>query len=79
MKIQSVGELKTNFSEVLENVKKGESIVISYGRKKKKIAVIVPYNDYKATKKRKLGLYENKVTYRIHDDFKFTDSEFLKA
>ena len=79
MKTKSVGELKTNFSEVLERVKKGESTVISYGRKKEKIAVIIPYNAYKSIKKRKLGLYENKATYKIHDDFKLTDSQFLKS
>ena len=79
MKTKSVGELKTNFSEVLENVKKGESIVISYGRKKEKIAVIIPYSSYKSIKKRKLGIYEDKATYKIHDDFNLTDRQFLQS
>lgn len=39
----SVGELKPNFSEVLKNVVDGENVIISYGRKKKKVAVMVPY------------------------------------
>ena len=60
MKTKSVGELKTHFSEVLENVKNGESIAISYGRKKKKVAVIIPYDSYKSSSKRKIGICEKK-------------------
>ena len=41
MKTKSVRELKTNFSEVLENVKKDESIVISYGKKSKKVTLLL--------------------------------------
>ena len=79
MKTKSVGELKTHFSEVLEEVKNGESIVISYGRKKQKVAVIVPYDSYKRSVKRDIGICEKKATYRIHDDFKLNDDEFLKS
>ena len=79
MKTKSVGELKAHFSEVLENVKNGESIAISYGRKKKKVAVIIPYDSYKSSsKKRKIGICEKKATYRIHEDFKLSDEQFLK-
>ena len=71
-----IGELKTRFSEVLQEVRKGEEVVISFGKKKEKIAVIIPYRVYKG-KKRKLGLLEGGM--KISKDFKITDEEFLNA
>ena len=47
--------------------------------KRKKVAVIIPYNSYKSIEKRKLGIYENKATYKIHDDFNLSDSQFLES
>ena len=38
------GEYKSHFSEVITAVKEGEQIVISYGKKRKKIAVIIPFS-----------------------------------
>ena len=78
MKNLQVAELKTHFSEILEDVKNGEEITISFGRKKEKIAVIIPYSKYKKNKKRKLGILENKAFYKIENNFKITDEEFLK-
>ncbi len=79
MKTFNVGELKANFSQVLEDVKNGEKITISFGKKKEKVAVIVPYKKYAVPKKRKLGLFEHKVKYKIHKDFKMTEEEFLNS
>ena len=59
-----VGELKTHFSEILDKVKKGEEIIISYGRKKDKIAKIVPYKDHQSNTSRKLGILKNKSSYK---------------
>ena len=39
MKTLPVGEFKSKFSEVLENVKKRDEIAISFGKKKEKIAM----------------------------------------
>jgi prevent-host-death family protein len=47
MKTMQIGELKTHFSEVLNDVKSGEEIVITYGKKKENIAVIIPYSAFK--------------------------------
>jgi prevent-host-death family protein len=77
MKTLPVGELKAQFSEVLEQVKKGQSFGILYGKKKKPVAMIVPYQDTKKKKERKLGLLENKVTITFSDDFKMTEEELL--
>jgi prevent-host-death family protein len=79
MKTLQVADLKANFSEILEDVKKGEEITISYGRKKEKIAVIVPYSKYKKSMNRKLGILEGKASYEISENFKLTDEEFLQS
>ncbi|MFZ1700143.1 MAG: hypothetical protein WBO10_09810 [Pyrinomonadaceae bacterium] len=60
MKSLSVGELRAQFSDVLEQVQQGESFGILYGKNKKLIAEIGPP---KTQKKRKLGIWKGKVKY----------------
>ncbi|MFH0785135.1 MAG: type II toxin-antitoxin system prevent-host-death family antitoxin, partial [Pseudomonadota bacterium] len=43
MQTMTVSQFKSHFSEVLDRVQQGEDIVISYGKKKEKIAVLVPF------------------------------------
>ncbi len=42
----TVGEFKAKFSDVVEKLTKGEEIIVSYGKKKEKIGVFVPYKNY---------------------------------
>jgi antitoxin (DNA-binding transcriptional repressor) of toxin-antitoxin stability system len=77
MKTLPVGELKAQFSEVLEKVKHGESFGIIYGRKKKPIAMIVPYDDNKNKKERNIGILDGKITIKISNKFKMTEKELL--
>ena len=77
MKTIQIGELKTHFSEILNKVKNGDEIVISYGRKKQKIAKIIPFNRDKNIKPRKIGVFKDKVKYKIKNDFEMTTEEFL--
>jgi len=77
MKSLRVGELKANFSEVLEEVQNGETIEIVYGKKKKPVARIVPIDDDKPKGKRKLGLLAGKMKVVFADDFKMTEEEFI--
>jgi antitoxin (DNA-binding transcriptional repressor) of toxin-antitoxin stability system len=77
MKTLPVGELKAQFSEVLELVKQGESFGILYGKKKKPIAMIVPYIDKKSNKEREIGYLEGKVTIKFSADFGMTEEELL--
>jgi len=79
IKTLQVADLKANFSEILEDVKRGEEITISYGRKKEKIALIVPYSKYKKNMNRRLGILEGEAGYEISENFKFTDEEFLQS
>ncbi len=77
MKTLPVGELKAQFSEVLEKVKKGETFGILYGRQKKPVAMIVPYSEAETKKARKIGLYDGKVTIHISEDFEISEEDLL--
>jgi len=77
MKTMPVGELKAQFSEVLEMVQNGESFGILYGKKKKPIAMIVPYLEQDKNKERKLGLLEGKATAVFAEDFSMSEEELL--
>ena len=75
MKTFPVGEFKTRFSEIIEQVRLGEEVIITYGKKKENVAVLIPYSAYK-TRKIQLGLLQDK-TLKIHDDFKMTEEALL--
>jgi prevent-host-death family protein len=72
-----IGELKSKFSEVIERVKQGEKIVVSYGKSKRNVAVIVPYDEYKATNAVRIGLLEGKASYEFAEDFDMTGEELV--
>ncbi|MCK5198954.1 MAG: type II toxin-antitoxin system Phd/YefM family antitoxin [Spirochaetales bacterium] len=76
MKTLPVGEFKTHFSEVLDELKTGAEIIITYGRKKENIAVIIPYENFKKRNKVTLGLLKDKQM-KINDDFDMTAEELL--
>lgn len=73
----TVGQFKAKFSEVLSKVLQGETVGITYGKNKKKVAALVPYNKIE-NKKIKLGLLEGKASVKFAKDFKMTIDEFLK-
>ena len=69
----TVGEFKSHFSEVLEQVRSGISIAVTYGKKKEVVGYFLP----KSANQRKLGLLEGKATAVFKPDFKITEDEFL--
>lgn len=73
----TVGQFKAKFSEVLSKVLQGESIGITYGKNKKKVAALVPYKKFVKTNSVKLGLFEGKASFKINKGFKMTEEEFL--
>jgi antitoxin (DNA-binding transcriptional repressor) of toxin-antitoxin stability system len=77
MKTLPVGELKAQFSEILEKVQKGESFGILYGKKKKPVAMLIPFKAMELKKERKLGILEGKVKIKFAKDFKMTEEEFV--
>ena len=78
MKTLPVSEVKTHLSSLLKEVEAGKEIAISFGKQKATIAVIVPYKEYKQSKKRVLGTLKGKMKFIFKDDFYMTDEELLK-
>ena len=78
MKTLPVGELKTNFSEILDNIKSGEEVIITYGKKRESIAVIIPYEKYKKKNRIKMGLLKERKM-KINNNFKMTEEELLNV
>lgn len=80
MQTLTVGNLKTNFSEVLTHIRQGKEYGISYGKKKEPMAVIIPINNYLKLHPKRLGSLEKpgqKII--IKKNFKMTTEEFLKS
>lgn len=77
MKTLPVAEIRTNFSALLKEVESGSEIGITFGRKKETIAVIVPIDEYKKIKARKLGTLEGKVKVEFSDNWAITEEEFI--
>ena len=73
-----VGEFKARFSEVLDAVKGGEEVAISFGKKKEKIAVLVPYSKYIRKSPRRLGILEDTASFAM-SGFPITDEELLDS
>jgi prevent-host-death family protein len=76
-----VADFKSQFSDVLGKVRNGEEVVLEYGRRREKVAVLVPYEKYRRLtsrkKKRQAGTLAGKGEIIFSKDFKMTDEEFL--
>ncbi|NGF56824.1 prevent-host-death protein [Parapedobacter sp. SGR-10] len=72
----TVGEFKTRFSEVLEQVKAGIGFAVTYGRKKEIVGYFLPEAQVNKPV-RKLGLLEGKAKVTFKPDFKMTEEELL--
>lgn len=75
--MMQVADFKAHFSEVIERVKSGEEIIITYGRRKERVAVVVPYERYARTNRVRLGGLEGRVTAEFAEDFKITPEELI--
>ena len=75
----TTAQLKARFSEVLDEVRDGETVVITYGRRKEKVAAIVPYDRIAPAEPRPLGVLEERASYHIGDDFEVDDEELLES
>jgi antitoxin (DNA-binding transcriptional repressor) of toxin-antitoxin stability system len=74
MKTMSVGDFKSQFSDVLKLIEKGDSIAITYGKQKKIKAILTPHKE-KAIK-RKLGVLKNKGSFKFIGGHNTTEKEF---
>lgn len=79
MKTFAVAEVRAHLSSLLKEVESGNEIGITFGRKKEPIAVIIPINEYKRIKPRKLGTLEGKVSIEFKGEWSLSDEEFLKS
>ena len=75
MKALTVAELKACFSDVLVQVKNGESVKILYGKSKKPVALIVPIDN--ADIPRKIGILDGKAVFKTKGNGKIQEEEFL--
>jgi len=66
---------KTKFSSILRDVEVGNEIAITCGKNKRAVAVLIPYEKWKKTQKRKLGTLEGKMSVTFAGDFAMTDEE----
>ena len=76
MKTMAVGEFKTHFSQILDEVRHGGKVGILYGKAKKPVAMLVPYRAEKKAK-REIGILDGKATIQFRDDFAMTTEELL--
>jgi antitoxin (DNA-binding transcriptional repressor) of toxin-antitoxin stability system len=79
MKTLTVGEFKQQFSEALDAVRHGETVVVAYGRRCTKVAAMIPFTSLRVHKKRKLGALQSTATMKIRRDFVLTDIELLSS
>ncbi len=79
MKTLPIAEARKNFSSIIKEVESGNEVAISYGKKKETIAVIIPYENWKKSKKRELGTLKNKAKVSFSKDFKMSEEELIKS
>ena len=77
VKIMQVGDLKHHFSDALKKIQNGEDIIISFGKKKENVAVLISIDKFKTKYNRQLGLLKNRGSFKLMDDFKISDDELL--
>lgn len=78
MKTMPVGDFKARFSEVIDLVKHGEEVVISYGRSKEPVAVLVPYSSYRSRHAVATGALAGRGSVRFMDEFEMTGEELVE-
>jgi prevent-host-death family protein len=79
MKTLQLAEAKNNFSSIIRDIQAGEEITIAYGKKKQNVAVIVPYERWKKSKKRELGALKGKAEIKFSKEFSMSDEELINS
>ncbi len=79
MQTIQVGEFKARFSEMIDSVRSGETIVVAYGRNQEKVAALIPYAHLPAGTPRQLGTLTGVASINFADDFAITDEGLLDA
>lgn len=75
MKNFTASKFKTQFSNILKLIENGETVAVTFGRKREIVGYFV--KDEPSQAKLKLGLLEGKAKFTFSDDFEITEDEFL--
>ena len=76
MKTINVANIKADFSAVIDDLKNGDEVVIEYGKRHEKLAVIVPYKKYKRNS-RKIGILKGKNSFKMNAGYKMSAEDLL--
>lgn len=79
MQTVQVAEFKARFSEMIEAVRAGETVVVSYGRGRENVAALIPYAQLPALEPRRLGLLAGQARVQFAEDFSLSEDAFLQA
>ncbi|MDP2834501.1 MAG: type II toxin-antitoxin system prevent-host-death family antitoxin [Pseudomonadota bacterium] len=79
MQTIQVGEFKARFSEIIEAVRAGETVVVSYGRSRENVAALIPISQLPAAEPRVLGILSGQASVIFAPDFEISDEVFLRA
>lgn len=79
MKTVGVADFKTQFSDLLNKVRRGEHIAIQYGRRKETVAILIPAHGDNKLPKRMLGVLQGTASFKLGADFKMTEKDFLSG
>jgi prevent-host-death family protein len=77
MKTIELADVKNHFPSILKDVESGNDVAISDGAQQKAIAVVVSYEKWKKTQKRKLGTLAGKGAVEFSENFKISDEELI--
>jgi hypothetical protein len=67
-----------SMTEIIKSVEdKYKTRNIAYSKQKETAATIIPYEQWKKSKKRQLGTLEGKTTVTFSEDFSMTDEELI--
>ena len=75
MKTLTIADMKTQFSDVIDEVMNGEQFQIVFGMSKKPVAMIVPVQNQ--NKSRKIGILNGKAVFKTNENSKISEEEFL--
>lgn len=79
MQTVPVGEFKARFSEFIDAVRAGETVVVSYGRGKENVAALIPIAQLPALAPRQLGVLAGQASVEIGEDFALDDADLLQS
>jgi antitoxin (DNA-binding transcriptional repressor) of toxin-antitoxin stability system len=77
MKTISLAEAETDVKSFLYDIASGNELTITNDKNEEKIAVIIPYEKWETTSKRRLGTLQKRGSVVFEDDFSMTAEELV--